>query len=61
MKGAPAPSQEISEKDKIMRNILISLNEKGLSVSLLLNGEAAVSMPTADYTIKITKKKERIL
>lgn len=52
---------EATEKDTIMREILVALNAANFSISLLLNGEAAVSMPTADYTIKITKKKERII
>lgn len=52
---------DITEKDKIMHAILVALSKENFTISLLINGEAVVAMPTADYTIKLTRKKERII
>jgi hypothetical protein len=51
----------MNDKDKIVRDIILSLTEKGYSVALLLDGEILVNFPLNDFTIKVTKKKKRII
>lgn len=57
----PATPPEMSDKDKLARAVILGLTEKGFAVALLLNGEIGINMGNSDYTIKITKKKERIM
>ena len=60
-KNDPATPPEMSEKDKIIRATLTALSEKGFSISLFTDGTIGVNMATSDYTIKVTKKKDRIM
>lgn len=60
-KTQPATPPEMSEKDKIIRATLTALSEKGFSISLFTDGTIGVNMATSDYTIKVTKKKDRIM
>lgn len=60
-KGIPEIPQDMSEKDKIARGILLGLADQNFNVGMLTNGEIAVNMAQSDYTIKITKKKERVM
>lgn len=57
----PATPPEMSEKNKISRGIILGLTEQEFDVALLTDGEIAIHMPNSDYTIKITKKKERVM
>lgn len=57
----PATPPEMSDKDKIARAIILGLTEQEFSVALLMNGEIGVHMTDSDFTIKITKKKERVI
>lgn len=59
--GIPETPLEMTDKDKITRGILLGLADQDFSVGMLTNGEIAVNMANSDYTIKITKKKDRIL
>ena len=59
--GIPEIPLEMADKDKIVRGILLGLLDQDFSVGMLTNGEVVVSMNRSDYTIKITKKKERIV
>lgn len=59
--GIPEIPLEMADKDKITRGILLGLADQDFSVGMLTNGEIVVSMNRSDYTIKITKKKERII
>lgn len=51
----------MSDKDKISRAIILGLSEQEFSVALLMNGEIGIHMTDSDYTIKVTKKKERVI
>lgn len=59
--GIPETPPRMLEKDKIARGILLGLADQEFRVSMLTNGEIAVNMAQSDYTIKITKKKERVM
>lgn len=50
----------MTDKDKITRTILLEVG-KLFPVGLLTNGDVVVSTPEYDYTVKLTRKKERIL
>ena len=60
-KTQPATPPEMSETDKIIRATLTALSEKGFSIALFTDGTIGVNMATSDYTIKVTKKKDRIM
>lgn len=59
--GIPETPPEMSERDQIARGILLGLADQEFRVGMLTNGEIAVNMTNSDYTIKITKKKNRVL
>ena len=59
--GIPETPLEMADKDKIVRGILLGLLDQDFSVGMLTNGEVVVSMDRSDYTIKVTKKKVRIM
>lgn len=51
----------MTEKDTIIKNLLLLLNKDNKTVSLLQNGEIVISLPEADYTIKVTRKNKRVI
>ena len=59
--GNPEAPTEMTDRDRILRGVLTGLAEKNFAVALLQNGEVAIHMGESDYTLKLTKKKERVI
>lgn len=59
--NVPAVPVEMSERDRVSRGVIVGLNNQNFDVMLLTDGEIVIHMAESDYTVKITKKKARVV